>query len=58
VTVAGAPVTVTVVGRELAVQVGRFDPPAAAGRLRISFLSGTVAVAVYVVGEGGPGETG
>jgi hypothetical protein len=30
VTVAGVPVTVTVVGRKLAVLVGRFDPQAAA----------------------------
>ena len=58
VTVAGVPVTVTVVGRELAVQVGRFDPQAAAGRLRVNSLSGTAAVAVYVAGEGGPGRTG
>ena len=41
VTVAGVPVTVTVAGWELAVQVGRFDPQAAAGRLRINSLSGT-----------------
>ena len=58
VTVAGVPVTVTVVGRELAVRVGRFDPQAAAGRLRVHPLSGTAAVAVYVAGEGGPGGTG
>jgi hypothetical protein len=58
VTVAGVPVTVTVVGRELAVQVGRFDPQAAAGRLRVSSLSGTAAVAVYVAGEGGPDGAG
>ena len=58
VTVAGVPVTVTVVGRELAVQVGRFDPQAAARLLRINRLSGTAAVAVYVAGEGGPGGTG
>lgn len=58
VTVAGVPVTVTVAGRELAVQVGRFDPQAAAGLLRINRLSGTAAVAVYVAGEGGPGGTG
>jgi hypothetical protein len=58
VTVAGVPVTVTVAGRELAVQAGRFHPQAAAGRLRISSLSGTAAVAVYVAGEGGPGGTG
>ena len=57
-TVAGVPVAVTVVGRELAVQVGRFDPQAAAGRLRVNTLSGTAAVAVYVAGEGGPGRTG
>ena len=58
VTVAGVPVTVTVAGRELAVQVGRFDPQAAAGRLRVNSLSGTAAVAVHVAGEGGPGGTG
>lgn len=58
VTVAGAPVTVTVVGHELAVLVGRFDPQAAAGRLRVHRLSGTAAVAVHVAGEGGPGGTG
>ena len=58
VTVAGVPVTVTVIGRELAVQVGRFDPQAAARLLRINTLSGTAAVAVHVVGEGGPGGTG
>ena len=58
VTVAGVPVTVTVIGRELAVRVGRFDPHAAAGRLRVSSLSGTAAVAVYVAGEGWPGGTG
>jgi hypothetical protein len=58
VTVAGVPVTVTIVGRELAVQVGRFDPQATAGRLRINSLSGTAAVAVYVAGEGGPNGTG
>ena len=58
VTVAGVPVTVTVAGRELAVQVGRFDPQAAAGRLRVNSLSGTAAVAVHVVGEGGPGRAG
>jgi hypothetical protein len=46
VTVAGVPVTIAVVARELAVQVGRFDPQAAAGRLRIHSLSGTAAVAV------------
>jgi len=40
VTVARVPVTVTIIGRELAVQVGRFDPQAAAGRLRVSRLSG------------------
>jgi hypothetical protein len=58
VTVAGVPVTVTVVGRELAVQVGRFDPQAAARLLRVNRLSGTAAVAVYVAGEGGPNGTG
>ena len=58
VTVAGVPVTVTVAGRELAVQVGRFDPQAAAGRLRVNPLSGTAAVAVHVAGEGGPGRAG
>ncbi len=58
VTVAGVPVTITVAGRELAVQVGRFDPQAAAGRLRVNSLSGTAAVAVHVAGEGGPGGTG
>jgi len=58
VTVAGVPVTITVAGRELAVQVGRFDPQAAAGRLCVSSLSGTAAVAVHVAGEGGPGGTG
>jgi len=58
VTVAGVPVTVTVIGRELAVQVGRFDPQAAAGRLRVNRLSGTAAVAVHVAGEGGPDGTG
>jgi hypothetical protein len=58
VTVAGVPVTVTVVGHELAVQVGRFDPAAAARLLRINRLSGTAAVAVYVAGEGGTGGTG
>jgi hypothetical protein len=59
VTVVGVPVTVTVIGRELAVQVGRFDPQAAAGLLRVHSLSGTAAVAVYVAaGEGGPGGTG
>ena len=54
VTVAGVPVTIVVVGRELAIQVGRFDPQAAAGRLRVSPLSGTAAVAVYVAGECAP----
>lgn len=58
VTVAGVPVTVTVADRELAVRVGRFDPQAAAGRLRVNRLSGTAAVAVSVAGEGGPGGTG
>lgn len=58
VTVAGVPVTVAVTGRQLAVQVGRFDPQAAAGRLRVNRLSGTAAVAVYVAGEGGTGGTG
>ncbi|MHB1596732.1 MAG: hypothetical protein ACYCO9_00665 [Streptosporangiaceae bacterium] len=58
VTVAGVPVTVTVAGQELAVQVGRFDPQAAAGRLRVNRLSGTAAVAVHVAGEGGPDGTG
>ena len=58
VTVAGVPVTVTVVGHELAVRVGRFDPLAAARLLRIDRLSGTAAVAVYVAGEGGPHGTG
>jgi len=58
VTVTGVPVTVTVAGRELAVQVGRFDPQAAAGLLRVHSLSGTAAVAVYIAGEGGPGRTG
>ena len=58
VTVAGVPVTVTVAGHELAVQVGRFDPQAAAGLLRVHSLSGTAAVAVYIAGEGGPGRTG
>jgi hypothetical protein len=58
VTVAGVPVTVTVAGRELAVRVGRFDPQAAAGRLRVNRLSGTAAVAVHVAGEGGPDGTG
>ena len=58
VTVAGVPVTIVVVGRELAIQVGRFDPQAAAGRLRVHPLSGTAAVAVYVAGEGGPGGLG
>ena len=57
-TVAGVPVTVTVVNRELAVLVGRFDPQAAAGLLRVHSLSGTAAVAVYVAGEHGPGRTG
>ena len=58
VTVAGVPVTVTVAGRELVVQVGRFDPQAATRLLRINRLSGTAAVAVHVAGEGGPGGTG
>jgi hypothetical protein len=58
VTVAGVPVTVTVAGHELAVRVGRFDPQAAAGRLRVNRLSGTAAVAVHVAGEGGPDGTG
>ena len=58
VTVAGVPVTVTVVGRELALMIGRFDPQAAAGRLRVSSLSGTAAVAVHVAGEGGPAGAG
>ncbi len=58
VTVAGVPVTVTVVGHELAVRVGRSGPQAAAGRLRVSSLSGTAAVAVHVAGEGGPDGTG
>jgi hypothetical protein len=57
VTVAGVPVTVTVVGRELVVQVGRFDPQAA-GPLRVNALSGTAVVAVYVAGEGGPDGAG
>jgi hypothetical protein len=57
VTVAGVPVTVTVVGRELVVQVGRFDPQDA-GPLRVNALSGTAAVAVYVAGEGGPDGAG
>ena len=56
VTVAGVPVTITVAGRELAVQVGRFDPQAAAGRLRVNSLSGAAVVAVHVAGEGGTGE--
>ena len=56
VTVAGVPVTIAVAGRELAVQVGRFDPQAAAGRLRVNSLSGAAVVAVHVAGEGGPGE--
>jgi hypothetical protein len=56
VPVAGVPVTV--IGHELAVQVGRFDPQAAAGRLRVNHLSGTAAVAVHVAGEGGPRGTG
>jgi hypothetical protein len=56
VPVAGVPVTVTVAGRELAVQVGRLGPQAAARLLCVNSLSGTAAVAVYVVGEGGPGE--
>lgn len=58
VTVAGVPVTIAVIGRELAVQAGRSGPQAAAGRLRVNRLSGTAAVAVYVAGEGGPGGTG
>ena len=58
VTVAGVPVTVTLTGHELAIRVGRFDPQAAAGRLRVNRLSGTAAVAVYVAGEGGPDGTG
>jgi len=58
VTVAGVPVTIAVAGRELAVEVGRSGPQAAAGRLRINSLSGTAAVAVHVAGEGGPGGTG
>lgn len=58
VPVAGVPVTVTIVGHELAILVGQFDPPAAAGRLRAGRLSGTAAVAVHVAGEGGPGGTG
>jgi hypothetical protein len=58
VMVAGVPVTVTLTGHELAIRVGRFDPQAAAGRLRVNRLSGTAAVAVYVAGEGGPDGTG
>jgi hypothetical protein len=58
VTVAGVPVTVTVAGHELAIQVGRFDPQAAAGRLRVNRLSGTASVAVHVAGEGGPDGAG
>lgn len=58
VTVAGVAVTVTVAGRELAVHVGRFDPQAAAGLLRVTTLSGTAAVAVHVAGEGGPAGAG
>lgn len=52
-TVAGVPVTVTVAGQELVVQVGRFNPQAATGLLRINRLSGTAAVAVHVFGDGG-----
>jgi hypothetical protein len=46
VTVTRAPVTVTVIGHDLAVRVGRFDPQAAAGRLSVNRPSGTAAVAV------------
>ena len=58
VTVAGVPARSPCAGRELAVQIGRFDPQAAAGRLCVSPLSGTAAVAVNVAGEGGPDGAG
>ena len=58
VMVAGVPVGVTVTGGELVIEVGRFDPQAASGRLRVSGLSGTAAVAAYVAGEGGPDGMG
>ena len=58
VTVAGVPVTVTVIGQELVVQVGRFDPSAAIRLLRVNRLSGTAVATVHVLGEGGRAGTG
>ena len=51
-------VTGAIIGHEPAVQVGRFDPQAAAGRLRVSRLSCPAAVAVHMAGEGGPAGPG
>ncbi len=53
VTVAGVPVTVTIADRVLAVTVGRFDPAAADGLLRIHPRSGTSAVGIFVADENG-----
>jgi len=53
VTVASVPVTVTVADRVLTVTIGRFDPAAAGGMLRIHPRFGTAAVGVYIAGENG-----
>ena len=53
VTVAGVPVTVTVADRVLAVTIGRFDPAAAGGLLRIHPRSGTSAGGVFIADENG-----
>lgn len=53
VTVAGVPVTVTVIDGHLAVTVGRFDPSAAGGLLRIGSRSGRAVAGVYIADENG-----
>lgn len=53
VTVAGVPVTIQAADGVLTVTMGRFDPAAAGGLLRVHPRFGTAAVGVYIAGENG-----
>lgn len=53
VTVAGVPVTVTADDGHLAITVGRFEPPAAAGLLHRHPRTGTSSVGIFIADETG-----
>jgi hypothetical protein len=53
VTVAGVPVTIQAAEGVLTITIGRFDPAAAGGLLRVHPRFGTAAVGVYIADETG-----